>query len=196
MKVIFIFAQYSEHLFIEQSNTERNDRASTFYESVIQTYQSFSSPLYPRQFDFARITMRRSYVQRFWITFRNCRATLKRQFAGRAPRDASYKNGRCVPCRLNKSNERRGHDEYASETCMDSRKFAGPLPRHVRRIYLTSVSSQRSVRKSRHVTRIFVERVLSREKNYARPRFPCARDAVFFFFLHRVRWILLWVVEY
>lgn len=39
-----------------------------------------------------------------------------------------HKNGRCVPRRLNKSNECRKHDEYASETCMDSARVNGPSP--------------------------------------------------------------------
>lgn len=68
-----------------------------------------------------------------------------------------HKNGRCVPRRLNKSNECRKHDEYASETCMDSARVNGPspLPRHVRRVYPTG---ERFLQNSSHVKRVLVER--------------------------------------
>lgn len=68
-----------------------------------------------------------------------------------------HKNGRCVPRRLNKSNECRKHDEYASETCMDSARVNGPspLPRHVRRVYPTG---ERFLQNSSRVKRVLVER--------------------------------------
>lgn len=71
-----------------------------------------------------------------------------------------HKNGRCVPRRLNKSNECRKHDEYASETCMDSARVNGPspLPRHVRRVYPTG---GRFPQNSSHVKRVLVERFFS-----------------------------------
>lgn len=70
-----------------------------------------------------------------------------------------HKNGRCVPRRLNKSNECRKHDEYASETCMDSARVNGPspLPRHVRRVYPTG---ERFLQNSSRVKRVLVERYI------------------------------------
>lgn len=88
-----------------------------------------------------------------------------------------HKNGRCVPRRLNKSNECRKHDEYASETCMDSARVNGPspLPRHVRRVYPTGgrfPQNSSHVKRSRRKVFFFLPspRITSRPGNSTRVR--------------------------
>lgn len=85
---------------------------------------------------------------------------LKRRVCTERTARRPHKNGRCVPRRLNKSNECRKHDEYASETCMDSARVNGPspLPRHVRRVYPTGGHFPQN---SSHVKRVLVERFFS-----------------------------------